>query len=276
MKPIAEYPRYAPRRPGRTASVIVQLLLRALDQARGGQVACVQVGANDGAMADPVLGFFTNRPWRGLLIEPHPAYFADLVKRHASRPHITCLNIGVSDVPGSMKLHFLAEAARGRYPRWIRGCASLDRARMEEQLAAAVTDFGAKPEADDLEAVDIRLERLDQILAAQDVTRADLLVIDVEGHEAAVLASVDLGALDLSLVICECNNDVTATEPVIADRLSACGMTVFRVGAEIIAIRPERLSIPMEDMLTWIGVQSLGSAATTLEPLTEVSHHAKS
>ena len=271
MNDISTYHRFAPRRPGRTASVIVQLLLRALDQARGGKVTCVQVGANDGKMADPVHGFLTERGWHALLIEPHPVYFADLQRLHGKRETVTCLNVGVSDKADEKELYFLAEAARARFPRWIRGCASLDRARLVEQLDTAVAEFGAQSHPDDVASVTIRLDRLGSLLKANRLKRADVLVVDVEGHEVPVLAGADLAALDLSLAIVECNGDVANAEPQIVAHLAACGLVTFRVGAEIVGIRPGRLSMPMEDVLCWIGVQRFEQIETTSDPDAAVS-----
>ncbi|MCY1127090.1 FkbM family methyltransferase [Frigidibacter sp. RF13] len=253
------YGRYAPRRPGKTATAAVQLLLRAADDYREGKVSCVQVGANDGAMADPVRPFLVGHNWQGLLIEPHPAYFADLIALHGKNDRVTCVNVGISDSAGQMNLYHLNEQARDRYPRWIRGCASLDRGRMETQLQQAVQAFGAQGAPGDLVSVAIDLMPLEDILRAHEIEKADVLIIDVEGHEIPVLQSADLKALDLSLVIVECNGDVARSEPEIIRQLADCGLDVFRIGDEIVGLAPGRLKIPMEEMLAWLGVNPLST-----------------
>lgn len=248
-------PRYTPNRPRLAVARIKDFLLRALNEARGGAVAVVQVGANDGKLADPILPYLEAGTWRGLLIEPHPLYFAELQARHANRPQIALRNLAISDTPGEMELFHLDEAARDRYPRGLRGCASLERARMEDAVERARRGRGVEVHDDDIAATRVELRRLDSVLEEAGIDRADLVVIDVEGHEMNVLESFDLAALQPTMAVIECNGANRHEEPRIAAAMAAAGLSVVRLGEDLVGLRPGALQIPAEAMLSFLSVR---------------------
>ena len=108
--------------------------MAAVGQAAGGAAFVVQVGANDGRMADPVYSIAKRDGWRGLLIEPHPAYFAKLHKRYKRRDGFVLLQIGISDAEGVLPLHHLDNARMDVFPRWVHGSASVDAKRVVRQV----------------------------------------------------------------------------------------------------------------------------------------------
>ncbi len=99
-----------------------------------------QVGANDGKLADPILRFIETGAWQGVMIEPHPAYFADLSELHRGKAGIQLVNCAVSNAEGQMQLFHLSEAEHGAYPSWARGCASLKHNRLVEVLTGKRKD----------------------------------------------------------------------------------------------------------------------------------------
>lgn len=52
--------------------VILNFCLDAVNAGKAGSVRFVQVGANDGVMADPVRRFLEYERWSGVMIEPLP------------------------------------------------------------------------------------------------------------------------------------------------------------------------------------------------------------
>ena len=243
----------------RAREFFLSALMDAVDRARGGTVMAVQVGANDGKMVDPLYRMFCDHGWSGVLIEPHPVYFNDLSRLHKSRPQVRPINRGISDAPGSMRLYHLQEAARPRYPDWLRGCASLSADRMQEALVVGAGQKGIAPDPGDIDSVEITLVRLDALLAEQGIATADVLVVDVEGHELPVLNSADLASLGLSLVIVECNGLNLGQERDYVQAIARGGFQVFRLGDDLIGFDPARLQLPLGDVLKLMAVPVLNA-----------------
>jgi len=220
-------------------------------------VTLVQVGANDGRMADPVFRHIERQNWGGILIEPHPVYFAELKERHAKRENLTLLNIGISDAPGHFELFHLNEAARDRYPRGARGCASLDRGRMVDALRRVNDPRGLPVLEEDVHATTVEMRRLDTVLTEFAVQNVDILVIDVEGHERQVLESFDIAALDLKFAMVECNGPDVDFEADVVQRLKQAQLNVVRLGDDLVGFREGTLKIPVEAALPLAGLQFL-------------------
>lgn len=95
-------------------------------------------------------------------------------------------------------------------------------------LAVDATDSGQSRLAD--RGLAVRLRSLDSLVAEWELERIDLLKIDVEGHEAAVLdgAAQTLGRLHPA-VIFESGHETSEERRRIADRLDACGYDIVAV-----------------------------------------------
>jgi FkbM family methyltransferase len=144
------------------------VLWRALGGVANGRY--VEVGANDPEHFSITKAFY-DRGWRGLAAEPVPA-FAERLR--AARPEDVVVEAAVTQKDGSVTLHVIEDSG----------------------LSTVVDDVSNSHEAggqtvDDLE---VRSVRLDTLLAEHgfDTGPVHFLIIDVEGAEPDVLASVDL------------------------------------------------------------------------------------
>jgi FkbM family methyltransferase len=119
---------------------------------------------------DSVTRAFYERGWRGLNVEPNPAFFAEFEK---ARPRDVNLQVAVSDVPGTAVMHFLSSP----------GLSTLDTTIAERHIASGLTSFTREVET-------ITLAKLwrEHVTEGQSV---HFLKIDVEGMEASVLRSND-------------------------------------------------------------------------------------
>ncbi len=57
---------------------------------------CVEFGAVDGKMGSNTWNLINNCEWKAVLIEAHPAYFRDLLKRYKNVPRVHTLNVQVN------------------------------------------------------------------------------------------------------------------------------------------------------------------------------------
>ena len=251
-----------PRRMRRNFGPLLKMMFQAVEREKENGVKCVQVGAHDGRMADPLFLELVKGAWEAILIEPHPVYFAELQRRHANNAKIQCLNVGVSDEPGTMKLFHINEDVAKGYPRGLRGCASLELERLEAAITSAETRHNLVRVDGDVTATDVSLFRLDAILSDQNWSDVDVIVIDVEGHELKVLNSFDLSAVKPSLLIVECNGANLVEEDEYVAVLQQLDFTVFRMDHDLVALPKDRVAIPLSQMMSWLGMQAFPDATT--------------
>lgn len=229
----AGFPTGRRRRGAFALSMIFDLLILAAGPARP---KYVQVGANDGQLADPLFERTRAGAFRALLLEPSPRYFAALADRYAGRTDVEVVNVGVSSEAGVLPLHQLAAAHEPAFPAWARGCASLHR---EEIVAVLSRVRPVTPEM--IETVAAPMQRLDRILEDHGAEDADLLVVDVEGHEAAVFDSFSLAAFAPKAILYEHAHLDAATRQDLGGRLRAAGYRLFPLAADSFALRSDWL-----------------------------------
>lgn len=163
------------------------------------EASFVEVGANDGEQHDflaPHLG----RGWTGLMVEPVPYVFARLEGNYAGVPGVTVVNAAIADRTGTLPLFHLVEEpdppSKG-LPDWYDGVGSFSRETVLSH-ADAIPDVAAR-----LVRSEVRVMTFDDLCAAHDVTRVDVLVVDTEGHDFEVLRHVDLARWRPRLVVYE-------------------------------------------------------------------------
>lgn len=232
--------------------------MAAINQATGGAAFVIQVGANDGRMADPVFTIAKRNAWRGLLIEPHPAYFAALHERYRRRAGFQLLQAGISDVDGVLPLYHLDNALMDAFPRWVHGSASVYRKRVVRQVRLACRKKGAEFDDSMVVCTDVPMHRLDAVLAERAITQADVIVIDVEGHELAVMNSANLQSLGLRGMLVECNGSNKGQMPEYVDALNAIGLTVYLLGDDLCGFDPMRLDVDLAAQFKAAGMPHLG------------------
>lgn len=145
----------------------------------------IQVGSFDGVSNDPIRALVARHRWKGVLVEPQPEAFAALQRTYADHPQVRLVNAAVATEPGTQIL-YTVDTAQGDFPPWAQQLASFRRdtllahRRAIPGLAAAIREQA------------VECLTLDQILSEAPGQRLDLLQIDAEGYDAAILTSLDL------------------------------------------------------------------------------------
>ena len=232
---------YYPHRPQRLNGPLLTMLLNGLHDRHAGRVFVVEVGAGDGHGTPGLLERFRNDGWSGLLIEPHPALFSALETLHAQSDRVAVLNLGVSDVAGSYPLYSLSSAARERHPAAALNRASLIRDRI---LGPGIAES-------DLRIDEIPVLRLDAVLGELGIDSVQLVVVNAGGHEAQVLRGVDLAALSTDLVLVRIAAG-TSHAAAATSSIEEAGLLPFRLGEWLVGLRPAALSVPLEELLTFL------------------------
>jgi len=191
----------------------------------------IQIGANDGRLADPVYGRLSQRGWSGDLFEPSPIYFPRLEQTYAQTPDVTLHNLGISDKASELELHHLAPDHEQAFPDWVKGCASLEKGKIE---AAILKVRPLRP--GDIVSVHVPVERLDRALSPDRLSACDMMVIDVEGHELQVLGSFDIKVVDPTIMLIEHSQLSVEKFAEMRELLKDQGYRLFSIGADTLAM----------------------------------------
>lgn len=145
-----------------------------------GPVKFLQIGAHDGVRFDSLYNVVTQGNFAGLVVEPLPDLFQRLRANYADYPRIVPINAAIHDAP-TLMLYRVTSAAFGLYPGWVSGIASFDRNHLLRHGIAAAH----------IVTQEVRCEKLMQLLGRTDMLDLQLMQIDTEGYDAAILGMVD-------------------------------------------------------------------------------------
>ena len=146
----------------------------------------VEVGAYDGLFASNTWGL-AKRGWSGLLIEPVPELAESCRRNYAGFPKVQVVQSAVGRERGTLTLH-LANQLTTANPDTRNEYATIEWARASLTLNKAT----------------VEVRTLDEILSSHSVpTGFDVLVVDVEGFEAAVFDGFGLSRWMPKMIVVE-------------------------------------------------------------------------
>jgi FkbM family methyltransferase len=146
--------------------------------AREKNLTIVQVGACDGVTNDPIRDQVAKASTRAILIEPNPFAFDSLQKVYADRPNVTLIQAAIGDKDGEAHLYRVktTEKTDSAIDLTLQ-IASFYREHLEHH--------GKK--AHEIERITVACRSLSSLVAELGLTKIDLLQIDAEGFDAAVV-----------------------------------------------------------------------------------------
>ncbi len=153
---------------------------------RAAQVRFIQLGAHDGRQGDPLYEIIVgDARWRGVLVEPNRVAFAALSKTHRNGDRIRLKRAAISDVAGR-RLFYNFTATDDMDPAelqdWWSELSSFDPAHLKRHLPERLN---AAIRAEEVEVVTVA-----QVMDEFGLNGLDLVVMDIEGHEDAILRSL--------------------------------------------------------------------------------------
>jgi FkbM family methyltransferase len=192
----------------------------------------VQIGACDGRMDDPLFGWITAYGWRGLLVEPQPRLYAELLETYRDCEGLEFRQAAIGDKREKRTL-YTVRAEQG-VPRWAGMLASFER----EVLLSHRTFL---PEIDELiEAEEVDSLALNDLLAEAPTDHVDLLQIDVEGYDSELIRILDLERFQPSIVRFEHEHLTREQHEASVGKLIDHGYLVGLEEHDTIAYHPER------------------------------------
>jgi FkbM family methyltransferase len=204
--------------------VIAHLMLKKKD------IFFIQIGANDGFTTDPLHKFVTEFGWSGILVEPMPGAFAALKTNYQDRPNLKFINAALSEQDGSRILYTVRIDSDTFQKASI--YSSFDKDVISRQTKW-VPDI-----ADRLIEVDVKCISMASLLRETEGRSVDLLTIDTEGFDYAILKMIDFSKLRPAIICYEHAHlnkaDMRAAAKLLADQ----GYRMTRDNLDTIAYRP--------------------------------------
>ncbi len=170
------------------------ILARALGWERPGFY--VDVGAAHPTTLS-VTRLFYEHDWHGINIEPLPHMFEAL---KCARPRDINLQLAVADQPGELSFFEVAAAGRCEWEAGT-GLSTFDR-----EMAETYREEGYR-----VTELPVKVSPLTEVLEEHAPPTIDFLKVDVEGHEAAVLAGLDLTRFRPRIILVEAVLPLTDT-----------------------------------------------------------------
>lgn len=201
------------------------------------ELTVVQIGANDGVSFDPLHDFIIEHKdrVRGILVEPMKDAFEQLTRTYRAFPRLTLVNAAIHNTETSMTLYRVDPARLAELPSTARGIASFNK----DHHLLSETPSGCIIEER------VPCVSLDALLRTHGIDEFDLLQVDTEGYDSAIILDLDLTktrpgiirfehGLPDGVMSSECFQRVT-------DHLNAHGYQLMVEGYDATAILPLQL-----------------------------------
>jgi FkbM family methyltransferase len=197
------------------------------------EVFVLKIGANGGVENDSLADFLLHdHRYRGLLVEPIPLYAKTLSANYEGTLRFKIEQVAIAAEDGKITMYYVDETAKDSngqpIPQWLRGVASMDRAHVEKHLRPEM--YGA------IRQITVECLSVASLLARNNVRKVDLLQIDAEGHDYAVLKQFDFSVIQPKLVIFE-RKHLSKKDDLAARRL------MEQIGYEMKALETDYLCI---------------------------------
>ena len=148
---------------------------------------CVDVGASDGTTCNTTYGLEKIRGWTVLSIEPNP-FFYDWLKED----RMLVAECACADFTGTAKLKINVDGPEAYSTIGVIGGGSSSPHAMDH---VRYTDW---------QEIEVPVETVENLLAKHQFPQLDVLCVDTEGTELAVLKGVDLAKWKPKVVVTEC------------------------------------------------------------------------
>lgn len=191
----------------------------------------VQIGACDGRMDDPLYGWVNAYGLRGLLVEPQPGPYSQLLETYRDAKGLDFRQVAVGERQEKRTLYTVA--AGPGVPRWAAMLASFER-----EVLLSHREF--LPEILELlQEEEVQSVALNDLLAEASTEHIDLLQIDVEGYDSELIRILDLERFRPSIIRFEHRHLSRAQHEASLARLIEHGYLVGLEEHDTLAYRPE-------------------------------------
>lgn len=144
----------------------------------------IEVGANDGINVDPLHEFIVKNKWSGILVEPNPTVIIDLKNNYKDYNNLIIEQCIISEKSGIIDFYYNGD-----------NITTLHNTLCESY---AKYSFGK-----DLKVVPTLSLTFNELILKHNVTKIDVLMIDVEGYDCALLKAFPYDVIKPKLIRAE-------------------------------------------------------------------------
>lgn len=152
----------------------------------------LQIGANDGKLADPIYNFVTENHDKlsGLAIEPMKDVFKQLCDTYKEYPNIKLANIAIHNSAKEMNLYRVDSQKASGLPAWTKGIASFnaDHHKLSNTPSDAII------------TEKVNCVTTEELLNQFGIRHLDLLQIDTEGYDAEIILNFDFSKVKPAII----------------------------------------------------------------------------
>ena len=190
----------------------------------------LQIGANDGYLADPLNLAIYRYKLQGTFVEPQRYYFERLRNTYAGFSGLTFLQCAIAENAGMMPMYSL-DCSSGLLPRWAHGVGTLSHAQLL-RLADQIPDVEKYIVTDNVTCVSVR-----ELFERTPIINPDIVVVDAEGYDCHILTQFDFSKLGTQVVIFETESMAAEQSNFCAASFEQAGFALVPAGQDTIAIR---------------------------------------
>jgi FkbM family methyltransferase len=143
----------------------------------------LEIGANDGVVADPIHELVQKHGLSGLLVEPLPDLFERLQVNYADQPRVAFERCAIGREDGEARLYRVRVDAP--FPRWAHSIASFDRSHLIHHLSGTRNDVSHVEKF--IEEVKVPCLKLTTLLRKHGIESLTLLQVDTEGFDCEIV-----------------------------------------------------------------------------------------
>ncbi|MEX2436575.1 MAG: FkbM family methyltransferase [Candidatus Paceibacterota bacterium] len=162
-------------------------LLKIINKANLDQenIKFISIGANDGVVNDPLAPYIYKYKWEGIFIEPLPQYFKELKKNYGNNQNISLENIAINNKEGFKDICFISSKAPFITKLLGKRLASFHKKVIEDH------SWYIPKIKQNIEKMSVPVKPLNYILEKYNYWDANIVIIDVEGHELKIIKTID-------------------------------------------------------------------------------------
>jgi len=192
----------------------------------------IEIGANNGVANDPIYPFASLHGWQGIALEPQPAVFGQLLENYRHLPGVKCVNAAIGHQNGMATFYSVKPDSADNGLHWaMHQLSSFSR---ETVLRRAGQFPGLAASIQEEKVATLSWESIVALAGSREI---DVLHIDTEGFDAAVIRMIDFEKNRPWIVHYEHCNLSKADQEDCARRLTAEGYRLAANSFDVIAYR---------------------------------------
>ena len=152
----------------------------------GRPLTFMQIGSCDGKTNDPLHAVVRSSQWSGVLVEPMPWLFEQLVANYEGVPGLRFFQVAIGSGEGHMTMYSVDP--RPGDPHWVAQLTSFDR-------DVVMSHSYALPDLENrVFTVEVESKTVQSLIDEADIAKVDVLHIDAEGFDDHIIRGLPLTA----------------------------------------------------------------------------------